>query len=184
MKRLIAPLAAVLCSACMLAGCVTQGAGMPPLETVDEVDVERYMGRWYEVARYQHTFEKRLVGVTAEYTLREDGRVRVVNSGFRDDLDGPYRQAKAVAWVPDPAEPGALKVRFFWPFASDYLIFGLDEEYRWALVGNQSRDFLWFLARDHEISPELFSEMKMRASDAGFDLSGLYEVPQKPRENR
>jgi apolipoprotein D and lipocalin family protein len=166
----------------ILAGCASIPEGLAPLRTVAPVDVERYLGRWYEIARFQHRFEKSIVGATAEYNLMEDGRIRVVNSGFKKDLNGPYTQVKAVAWVPDASRPGALKVRFFGLFTSDYLIFGLDQEdYSWALVGSNSRDFLWFLARTPEISDELFEKMKDIARAQGYDLSGLYKVPQKAR---
>ena len=155
---------------------------LKPLTLVDKLDKQRYLGRWYEVARYQHSFEKSLVGVTAEYSVRSDGRIRVVNSGFRDDLNGLYREAVGVAWIPDPRRPAALKVRFFWPFSGDYLVFGLDEhDYSWALVGDNSRRYLWFLARTAKISKELFEKMKQVARDQSYNLSGLYEVPQKER---
>jgi apolipoprotein D and lipocalin family protein len=155
---------------------------LKPLTLVDNLDKQRYLGRWYEVARFQHSFEKSLVGVTAEYSVRSDGRIRVVNSGFRDDLNGPYREAVGVAWIPDPRRPAVLKVRFFWPFSGDYLVFGLDEQdYSWALVGDNSRRYLWFLARTPEVSKELLEKMKQIARDQGYDLSGLYEVPQKAR---
>jgi apolipoprotein D and lipocalin family protein len=166
----------------LLGGCASIPAGPGPLQTVPAVDVQRYLGRWYEIARFQHRFEKSIVGATAEYSLREDGRIQVVNSGFKKDLDGAYTQVKAVAWVPEAARPGALKVRFFGLFTSDYLIFGLDQDdYSWALVGSDSRGFLWLLARTPQISEELFSRMKQIALDQGYDLSGLYRVPQKTR---
>lgn len=155
---------------------------MVPLQTVPEVDIQKYLGRWYEIARFQHPFEKSIVGATAEYSLRNDGRIQVVNSGFKKSLDGRYTRARAVAWVPDTSRPGALKVRFFGLFAADYLIFGLDaQDYSWALVGSNTRDYLWFLARTPEISEELFSRMKDIARAQGYDLSGLYKVPQKAR---
>ena len=165
-----------------LGGGASSTEGLGPLETVAAVDVQKYLGRWYEIARFQHRFEKNIVGATAEYSLRGDGRIQVVNSGFKKDLNGPYSEVKAVAWVPDAARPGALKVRFFRLFTSDYLIFGLDaENYSWALVGSNTRNFLWFLARTPEISEELFSRMKDIAQGQGYDLSGLYKVPQKAR---
>ena len=152
------------------------------LQLVQALDPVRYAGRWYEIARFQHGFEKNLVGVTAEYSLRKDGRLDVLNSGFKKDLDGKYSSVRAVAWVPDSSRPGALKVRFFGLFASDYLVFGLDQaNYSWALVGNNSRDFLWFLAREPTISPELMAAMKKQAEVQGYDTSKLYEVPQKAR---
>lgn len=180
-EYLIALLMAI--TSLILFGCAgTQEKEMEPLELVDTVDVERYLGRWYEIARFQHSFEKNIVGATAEYSLMDNGKIRVVNSGFKGSLDGKYKEAKAVAWVPDPSKPGALKVRFFL-FTSDYLIFGLDQDnYSWALVGSNSRDFLWFLARTHEIDAATLEVMKGIARGQGYDLSGLYMVPQKPRD--
>lgn len=169
-------------SVLLLGGCASIPQGLGPLDTVPGVDVQKYLGRWYEIARFQHRFEKSIVGATAEYSLRDDGRIQVLNSGFKKDLTGAYSEVKAVAWVPDAARPGALKVRFFGLFTSDYLIFGLDSEnYSWALVGSNTRKFLWFLARTPEISEELFSRMKEIARSQGYDLSGLYRVPQKAR---
>jgi apolipoprotein D and lipocalin family protein len=153
-----------------------------PLRLVPTVDIERYLGRWYEIARFQHGFEKNIVGATAEYSLRPDGKIAVLNSGFKKSLDGPYTQVKAVARQPDASRPAALKVKFFGLFESDYLVFGLDDkEYRWAIVGSNTRNFLWFLAREPEVPPELLEEMKRIAASQGYDLSGLYIVPQKAR---
>ncbi|MBP7096458.1 MAG: lipocalin family protein [Spirochaetia bacterium] len=174
--KTMAVLAALLSLAAPLAA-----QKLPPLETVPVLDVNRYLGRWYEIARFQHSFEKTLVGATAEYALRDDGRVSVLNSGFKRTLDGKYTKATAVAWVPDPARPGALKVKFFGLFTSDYLVMGLGEDYEWAVVGNDDREYLWFLARTPEVSPELLERMKAIALDQGYDLSGLYLVPQKER---
>lgn len=153
-----------------------------PLDLVPALDLQRYLGRWYEVARYQHGFEKTLVGATAEYALRDDGKVSVLNSGFKKTLDGKYTDVKAVAWRPNDAVPGALKVKFFGLFTSDYLVFGLDDvDYQWALVGNNSRKYLWFLSRTPEVAPELLEKMKGMAEAQGYDLSRLYIVPQKAR---
>jgi apolipoprotein D and lipocalin family protein len=152
------------------------------LQLVQSLDPERYAGRWYEISRFQHGFEKSLVGVTAEYGIRADGKIDVLNSGFKNGLEGKYTSIEALAWVPDASKPGALKVRFFGLFASDYLVFGLDQEkYSWALVGNNSRNFLWFLSRTPTVSPELMEAMKKTAESQGFDISKLYEVPQKAR---
>ena len=153
-----------------------------PLDLVPALDLQRYLGRWYEVARYQHGFEKTLVGATAEYALRDDGKVSVLNSGFKNTLDGKYTDVKAVAWRPNDAVPGALKVKFFGLFTSDYLVFGLDDvDYQWALVGNNDRKFIWFLSRTPEVTPELLEKMKGIAEAQGYDLSKLYIVPQKAR---
>jgi len=155
----------------------------PPLELVPALDANRYLGRWYEIARFQHRFEKTIVGATAEYSLRPDGRIQVVNSGFKKSLDGSYTAVKAVAWIPDPAKPAALKVKFFGLFPADYLVFGLDEAgYSWALVGENSRKYLWFLARTPTIDEALLAKMKDIALAQGYSLDGLYMVPQKARD--
>jgi lipocalin len=165
-----------------LALTLSVAAPLPPLQLVPAVNADRYLGRWYEIARYQHRFEKTIVGATAEYSLRPDGRIQVVNSGFKKTLDGPYTQVKAVAWVPNASRPGALKVRFFGLFAADYLIFGLDEEnYSWALVGDNSRKYLWLLSRTPTIDEALLQQMKDMAVAQGYSLDGLYLVPQKAR---
>ena len=174
----LAPMALLL----GLAGCASVPDGVQPLKVVDSVDVQKYLGRWYEIARFQQGFEKNIVGATAEYSLRPDGRIQVVNSGFKKALDGRYTQVKAVAWVPDAGKPGALKVKFFNLFTSDYLIFGLDQEgYSWALVGNNERKFIWFLSRTPTVPEELLNKMKAIAVSQGYDLGGLYLVPQKAR---
>jgi apolipoprotein D and lipocalin family protein len=166
----------------VLAGCASVPSGLSPLRLVDTVDVQRYLGRWYEIARYQHGFESDIVGATAEYSLRDDGKVQVLNSGFKKTLEGPYSEVRAVAWIPDAARPAALKVKFFGLFDSDYLIFGLDQDnYSWALVGEQGRDYVWFLSRTPFVDDALLSQMKEIAAGQGFDLSRLYMVPQKER---
>lgn len=153
-----------------------------PLKTVPSLDLGKYLGRWYEIARFDHGFEKKLVGVTAQYSLRSDGKIQVINSGFKNKLGGTYTKAKAIAWRPNEAVPGALKVRFFHLFASDYLVFGLDDEhYSWALVGDPDRSSLWFLSRTAEIDPELLEKMKGIALDHGYDLSALKMVEQQER---
>lgn len=183
MKRLHKALIFTILSvvAMSLYGCASSENAGIPLDTVPSLNLERYLGNWYEIARYQKGFEKNIIGTTAEYTLREDGRIQVVNSGFKKSLDGSYTSVKAVAWRPDDAVPGALKVKFFGLFTSDYLVFGLDEEYQWAVVGNNERDSLWFLSRTHEVSEETMAIMRSIALSQGFDLDQLYLVLQKKR---
>ena len=168
----------------VVAGCASAPPErMGPVTLVDDVDVERYLGRWYEIARYQSGFEKNIYGATAEYGLRKDGRIQVINSGFKNSLNGKYTEVRAVAWIPDADVPAALKVRFFGLFAADYMIIGLDnEDYEWAVVGNNSRDFLWFLSRTPEIDESLYRMMENIARSDGFNVDPLYRVPQKSRD--
>ena len=118
------------------------------LKVVKNVDLNRYKGTWYEIARFPHSFEKDLVGVTATYTLKEDGKIGVLNKGYKDTLDGKLKEAKAFAKVPYPEWAGYLRVFFFWPFGGDYMILELDQEnYQYALVGDPSLNYLWVLSR-------------------------------------
>jgi lipocalin len=171
-----------------LASVFLTAAALPasgPLETVPTLDPERYVGKWYEIARFPHSFEKDIVGATAEYAFRPDGRIDVLNAGFRKSLEGKRTSVRAVAWIPDPARPGALKVRFFGLFNADYVVFGLDaDDYQWAIVGNDSRNFLWFLSREPTVSPDLLEKMKEIAINQGYDLTKLYLVPQRADERK
>lgn len=168
----------------LLVGCASDNKFEgDPLETVETLDLNRYLGRWYEIARFQSGFEKKIYGATAEYSLKDDGRIKVVNSGFKNRLDGTYKAVNAVAWRPDDSVQGALKVKFFSLFTSDYLVFAIDEEnYDWALVGNNNRNFIWFLSRTPDLDEETFEYMKSIAIEQGYDLSQLFIVPQKARE--
>lgn len=177
MGKIYAALALALCMA------LPAWAQRPaPLSLEPELDVQRYLGRWYEIARFDKSFERGLVGCTAEYSLRKDGKITVRNSGFKKDLNGKLSVARGIARIPNPKQPRALKVSFFWPFEGDYLIFALDPEYQWALVGDNTRNYLWILARQYQLEPELLESLKDLIVQNGFDVSRLYFVPQKPRD--
>ncbi len=109
---------------------------MNPVKTVDYVDIRKYMGTWFEIAKYPQIFENGLVGVKAEYTLLEDGMVRVVNSGHKKALDGKLKVAVGKAWVVNKETNSKLKVMFFWPFQGNYWIIGLGKNYEYAIVGD------------------------------------------------
>jgi len=153
-------------------------AGSIDTTTVKNVDIERYLGRWYEVARFPHSFEKGLERVTAEYSIRPDGKIRVVNSGFHPD--GKPSRAEGKAYIPNPADSSRLKVSFFWFFYGDYFILELDEKnYNWALVGSNNDSFLWILSRTPEMDEKVYAELLEKAKKRGYDLSKLIKVKQK-----
>jgi lipocalin len=152
------------------------------MKTVSFVDINRYMGTWYEVARFPHSFEKNLVGVTATYRLKENGKVEVINQGYKNTLDGKLSRAKAFAKQPNPNEPGRLKVYFFWPFGADYLILDLDPHYQWALVGSSSPNFLWILSRTPQMDAELYKSIVDKAHSLGYNVEKLELVKQKTPE--
>ncbi|MEJ2596100.1 MAG: lipocalin family protein [bacterium] len=152
---------------------------MKPMKTVENVDLDRYLGTWYEIARLPNRFEKGLVCVTAEYSLREDGKIRVVNRGHKEKDRTKVKEATGKAWRPDKKEPGRLKVQFFWPFSGGYYIFHLDTlNYQYALVGEPGRDYFWLLSRTPEIDESLYKELMGFAEANGYDTAKFYKTPQ------
>ena len=152
---------------------------MPELETVAQVDITRYMGTWYEIAKLPNWFEKDLVGVTANYTLLPNGKVQVVNAGYMNTFDGKRKVAKGKAYVADKTTNAKLKVTFFWPFYGDYWILELGKEYKYAVVGDNSRKYLWILARTPQMDEVQYTEIVARISAKGFDVTKLEKNPQK-----
>ena len=155
---------------------------MPELKTVEHVDVKRYMGTWFEIAKFPQRFERGLVGVTANYSLLPDGKVRVLNSGYEGDFNGRLKTAKGKARVVDTATNAKLKVTFFWPFSGNYWILELGKDYEYAVVGDESRKYLWILSRTPQMDEAVYSELLKRIQDKGFDISKLEKNPQKPAQ--
>jgi len=144
------------------------------------VDINRYTGKWYEIARFGLFWERNLVNVTAEYSIREDGKITVVNQGFLKTPDGLKSSVKGIAWIPDPEDTGKLKVQFFSSFSSDYWVVILDEEnYDYAVVTQPSMNFLWILSRKPEMSDELKDKLLSQIKELGFDTDKLEFVPQE-----
>jgi apolipoprotein D and lipocalin family protein len=162
-----------------LGGC---GAVYPPLATVDNVELGRYTGRWYEIARYPNSFETECVGVTADYALREDGRISVVNTCVEGSLDGNVRLIEGVARVVDRATNAKLAVTFFPPFEGDYWILELGEDYEYAVVGDPSRRFLWILSRKPTLDEVLYEDILGRLPERSYDPNRLELVPQQGDE--
>ena len=154
------------------------GALNPPLDVVEKVELDRYAGRWYEIARYPNSFEGGCVGVTADYTPRSDGRIDVVNTCFESSLDGPSRKIVGSARVVDATSNAKLKVTFFWPFEGDYWIIDLDEDYRYAVVGEPSRSFLWILNRTPQMDENTYADIIDSLPSFGYEPSRLILVPQ------
>ena len=147
---------------------------------VKKLDLQKYLGTWYEIARYDHRFERDLVGVTANYSMRPDGKIKVVNSGYKNTLDGEYSEAIGKAKIPDPEnEPAKLKVSFFWIFYGDYYVLELDKDYQWAVIGSSTDKYLWILSRTPQMAPEIYTDLLKRIADRGYDTSALIKVKQK-----
>jgi apolipoprotein D and lipocalin family protein len=149
-----------------------------PLEVVPGVDLQRYLGTWYEIATIPQRFQKGCVGVSAHYSLREDGAIDVVNSCRKGTLDGKERSIRGKAWIVDRTTNAKLKVRFFWPFTGAYWIIELDEDYQWAVVGHPDRTYYWILSRTPQMDAALYDELIRRAAAKGYDVSKIKKTLQ------
>jgi apolipoprotein D and lipocalin family protein len=151
---------------------------LPPLETVPHVDLDRYMGKWYEIASFPQWFQKGCVATTATYTLRKDGDVDVLNQCREKTLDGKEKRAKGKAWVVDEKSNAKLKVRFFWPFSGDYWIIDLGDDYQYAVVGHPKRKYLWILSRTPQMDQQAYDTILAKLGDLQYDLTPLQKTLQ------
>ncbi len=153
-------------------------------ETVKNLDLQRYMGKWYEIARFDHRFERDMVGVTAEYSFLPDGKIQVLNSGYKNSFSGKYKTAEGKAKQLNPADPGKLKVSFFLWFYADYYVLELDEkEYSYALIGSSSDSYLWILSRTPQLPQATLDLLLNKVRQRGYDTSKLIWVKQKESLN-
>jgi lipocalin len=157
-------------SAVFLAGCAPKVDN----SVVGSFELERYLGDWHEIARFDHWFERGIEEATATYALREDGRVAVLNRGVKD---GRPKTAEGVGRTTDT--PGLLRVSFFGPFYSDYRVMALDEDYATALVGSGGPDYLWILSRTPRLDPTRRDALLSEAARRGYDTSKLLWIRQK-----
>jgi apolipoprotein D and lipocalin family protein len=161
-------------------GCNTTGNTVKiDKTTVKKLELDKYLGTWYEIARFQHPFEKDLVGVTATYSIREDGKIKVLNQGYYKSLDGDLKTATGKAKRANNNEPGKFKVAFFLFFYADYNVLELDENYQWAVIGSNTPNYFWILSRTPQIPDELYNELVAKAQKRGYDIGKIYKVPQK-----
>jgi apolipoprotein D and lipocalin family protein len=159
-----------------VSGCAPSTKHLP---AVDNFQVERYMGRWYEIARFPHRFEKGLTNVTATYTLMDDSTVNVVNTGYLPE-EQKWKDATGKAVFVDSPKRAHLKVTFFWPFSGAYKVLALDHaEYRYALVTSSTYDYLWILARSPRLDENTYDRLVGEAEKFGFDTSQLNRVDQR-----
>jgi len=160
----------------LLLGAVALAAGLAhgepaPVQSAGTIDLARYAGKWYEIAAFPMFFQRQCVGdTTAEYTLRPDGEIAVRN---RCRTESGFDEANGTAWAVEGAVNSQLKVSFFWPFRSDYWVIGLDPDYRWAVVGNPNRKYLWVLSRTPVLPKEHLDRALQAATKQGYDLAQL-----------
>lgn len=149
----------------------------PPLETVPHVDLNRYTGRWHEIARYPNSFERKCDrDVTAQYSVKRNGDIRVVNSCVTSS--GAISRSTGTAKVVDKATNAKLKVTFFWPFYGKYWIIALGRDYDYAVVGEPSRRYLWILSRSPHMTADLYQQITARLAEKSYDASKLVRTRQ------
>jgi len=163
------------------AGCAsttTARLHLPELQTVPRVDLRRYVGTWFEVASFPQSFQRGCTATAATYTIRDDGRIDVVNRCRKGSPDGPEKVARGRARVADPSTNAKLEVSFFWPFWGDYWIVDLGANYEYAAVGHPSRDYLWILSRTPTMDPALYASIVHRLQGQGYETDRLQQTTQ------
>jgi apolipoprotein D and lipocalin family protein len=166
-----------VCHVAVLAGLLATMPAAPPLETVRHVDLNRYTGRWFEIARYPNRFERKCArDVTAEYSTKADGTIRVVNACITSA--SKIDRSEGTAKVVDPSTNAKLKVTFFWPFYGKYWIIGLGDQYEYAIVGEPSREYLWILSRTPILQDALYQKILLQAAASGYDPQKLVRTTQ------
>ena len=163
---------------CQIAAMVLGGCASVPegLEPVKGFELDRYLGTWHEIARLDHSFERGLSKVTAEYTKQDDGSIQVVNRGY-DARRGKWREARGVARFRGCLDVASLKVTFFWPFWGGYHVIALEHEgYSYAMVTSSNRNYLWILARQKRLDPAIQNELLAKAKEWGFRTEDLIFV--------
>lgn len=157
----------------LLSGCLGMPNGVSP---ISDFKLESYLGRWYEVARLDHSFEAGLSSVTADYKLRDDGGISVINRGFSQSKN-EWKEAEGKAYFVNEADEGYLKVSFFGPFYGSYVVFELEKEnYNYAFVSGPNNDYLWLLSRTPEVEPEVLEKFKIMSAERGFKTENLILV--------
>jgi len=158
-----------------VAGCVTIPENVRP---VDNFRLDKYLGRWYEIARLDHSFERGLTQVTADYSLRDDGGVRVLNRGY-SEKEKTWKEVEGKAYFVQRPDQGFLKVSFFGPFYGSYIVFELDQEnYQYSLVCGPDKSYLWILARDKSMKDDIKKILSAKAATLGFETNKLIFVKQ------
>lgn len=160
----------------LLVGCVGVPDGIQP---VQPFEVKKYLGKWYEIARYDHSFERNMRNVTAEYTLRPDGGIKVVNRGYNMSKQ-KWKAAEGKAYFVGAENIGHLKVSFFGPFYGSYVVFSLDDNYEYALITSTDRSYFWLLSRHATLDATILKKLKQTMIEAGFDPLKAIWVEQSP----
>ena len=156
----------------LLSACV----GIPDNVTpASNFELSRYLGKWYEIARLDHRFERGLSKISAQYSLRDDGGVKVLNRGYSEEKQ-KWQQAEGKAYFVEDENTGHLKVSFFGPFYGSYIIFELDKEYQYAMISGPDTEYLWILSRTPQLDPAITDRLVSNANSLGFNTDELIYV--------
>lgn len=162
-----------------LTGCT----GIPKgIEPVQNFDYQRYLGKWYEIARLDHSFERGLQRVSAEYALRDDGGIKVINRGF-NTAKNKWEEAEGKAYFVEDSKQGYLKVSFFGPFYGSYVIFDLGKNYEYSLITSHKKSFLWLLSRTPTIDEAVKKQLLAKMDSLGFNTKDLIFVDQSGEQS-
>jgi apolipoprotein D and lipocalin family protein len=159
-------------------GFFAEARNLEKLTVADAVEIDRYLGEWYEIASYPAWFQRNCTAVTARYSLRDDGLIEVINSCRKGSLEGKLKQVTGRAKVVDSDTNAKLKVSFFAPFWGKYWIIDLDQGYQWAVVGEPKRKYLWILSRTPSMDDDIYQQILARLPDKGYDPDGLQRTVQ------
>ena len=163
----------IICLILFLTACVSVPENIKP---VDNFNIERYLGKWYEIVRLDHSFERGLAFVSAEYSLRPDGGIRVINRSY-SPKENKWKEVEGKGYFVDRKDVGFLKVSFFGPFYGSYVVFDLDQDnYSYALVCGPDKSYFWILARSPKINDDLKKRLVDKAAALGFDMGKLIYV--------
>lgn len=158
----------------LLIGCV----GIPEnIKPIEHFNAQKYLGTWHEIARLDHSFERGLINISANYSLRDDGGIKVLNRGYSPEKK-EWNEAEGKAYFVQSPSDGYLKVSFFGPFYGSYIIFDLDENYRYSLISGPDKSYFWLLARDKKIDEAVKTKLISKAATLGFDTSKLIYTTQ------
>jgi len=148
------------------------------LETVSNVDLDKYIGTWYEIASFPQRFQKGCHGTTATYSKSDKDYIIIENRCFKDSINGKESYIKGKAFIDENTGNSKLKVQFFWPFKGKYWIIDLAEDYSYAVVGHPDRDYLWILCRTPKMEESLYQNIISRIAEKGFDINQLKKTVQ------
>lgn len=152
------------------------------LETVSKVELNRYMGKWYEIARYDNRFQRGTVATTTVFSLDNEGMIQVEMTARKKTVDGKMKESTATGWIVDENSNAKWKVQFFWPLRSDYWIIELCDDYKFAVIGQPTRKNVWIISREPEMDEATYKRLCRRLKRHGFDPEKLVRTPHPDQD--